>query len=224
MKKIWGEPRVFKGLAVQHHCSPDEPVLAHALSTLTDAKNSRGRASAMLELHASVLTSLVRGLIGMVFQMTCCEERSTLPKAGYSIMRPEDGMPKFKLSPFVTACELMHKPHPTILEQGSTWCKGTITRYDASTSSNYRPQEQHGQGYRHFFFTFTGSDHDYYSKCTDSQLNKIDEDRERLRVRVRVRVSEGWHLQEQQFVLMHELPTDEQWYMPSLATQVNAWE
>lgn len=54
----------------------------------------------------------------------------------------------------------------------------------------------------------------------DSQLNKIDEDRER----VRVRVSEGWHLQEQQFVLMHELPTDEQWYMPSLATQVNAWE
>lgn len=153
MKKIWGEPRVFKGLAVQHHCSPDEPVLAHALSTLTDAKNSRGRASAMLELHASVLTSLVRGLIGMVFQMTCCEERSTLPKAGYSIMRPEDGMPKFKLSPFVTACELMHKPHPTILEQGSTWCKGTITRYDASTSSNYRPQEQHGQGYRHFFFS-----------------------------------------------------------------------
>ena len=78
---------------------------------------------------------------------------STLPKAGYSIMRPEDGMPKFKLSPFVTACELMHKPHPTILEQGSTWCKGTITRYDASTSSNYRPQEQHGQGYRHFFFS-----------------------------------------------------------------------
>ena len=153
MKKIWGEPRVFKGLAVQHHCSPDEPVLAHALSTLTDAKNSRGRASAMLELHASVLTSLVRGLIGMVFQMTCCEERSTLPKAGYSIMRPEDGMPKFMLSPFVTACELMHKPHPTILEQGSTWCKGTITRYDASTSSNYRPQEQHGQGYRHFFFS-----------------------------------------------------------------------
>ena len=73
-----------------------------------------------------------------------------------------------------------------------------------------------------FFFTFTGSDHDYYSKCTDSQLNKIDEDRER--VRVRVRVSEGWHLQEQQFVLMHELPTDEQWHMPSLATQVNAWE
>ena len=52
MKKIWGEPRVFKGLAVQHHCSPDEPVLAHALSTLTDAKNSRGRASAMLELLA----------------------------------------------------------------------------------------------------------------------------------------------------------------------------
>lgn len=49
-----------------------------------------------------------------------------------------------------------------------------------------------------FFFTFTGSVHDYYSKCTDSQLNKIDEDRERLRVRVRV--SEGWHLQEQQFV------------------------
>jgi hypothetical protein len=153
MNKIWGEPRVFKGLAVQHHCSPDEPVLAHALSTLTDAKNSRGRASAMLELHASVLTSLVRGLIGMVFQMTCCEERSTLPKAGYSIMRPEDGMPKFKLSTFVTACELMHKPHPTILEQGSTWCKGTITRYDASTSSNYRLQEQHGQGYRHFFFS-----------------------------------------------------------------------
>ena len=73
-----------------------------------------------------------------------------------------------------------------------------------------------------FFFTFTGSIHDYYSKCTDSQLNKIDEDREGLRVRVRV--SEGWHLQEQQFVLMHELPTDEQWYMPSLATQVNAWE
>ena len=71
-----------------------------------------------------------------------------------------------------------------------------------------------------FFFTFTGSVHDYYSKCTDSQLNKIDEDRER----VRVRVSEGWHLQEQQFVLMHELPTDEQWHMPSLATQVNAWE
>ena len=54
------------------------------------------------------------------------------------------------------------------------------------------------------FFTFTGSVRDYYSKCTDSQLNKIDEDRER------VRVSEGWHLQEQQFVLMHELPTDEQ--------------
>lgn len=71
-----------------------------------------------------------------------------------------------------------------------------------------------------FFFTFTGSVHDYYSKCTDSQLNKIDEDRERLRVRV----SEGWHLQEQQFVFMHELPTVEQWYMPSLATQVNAWE
>ena len=60
------------------------------------------------------------------------------------------------------------------------------------------------------FFTFTGSVRDYYSKCTDSQLNKIDEDRERLRVRVRVRVSEVWHLQEQQFVLMHELPTDEQ--------------
>jgi len=39
-----------------------------------------------------------------------------------------------------------------------------------------------------FFFTFTGSIHDYYSKCTDSQLNKIDEDREGLRVRARVRV------------------------------------
>ena len=63
-----------------------------------------------------------------------------------------------------------------------------------------------------FFFTFTGSVHDYYSKCTDSQLNKIDEDRERvrLRLRLRLRLSEGWHLQEQQFVLMHELPTDEQ--------------
>ena len=73
-----------------------------------------------------------------------------------------------------------------------------------------------------FSFTFTGSVHDYYSKCTDSQLNKIDEDRER--VRLRLRLSEGWHLQEQQFVLMHELPTDEQWYIPSLATQVNAWE